>query len=290
MAGRFSFQSPGGDSSRPWFRVGQFDVTTTVLVTALGAASMFLWAASPPVGYRFALISDFVLEGQIWRLITWPLANEPTLWFVIGLAIFWYFGSQLEALMGRDRFAWFLGVVTVAPAIVAVLLGIDQAGFRPLQFVVFLVFIAQYPFARFFFGIPAWVLGVVFVGLEVLQLVGLRDTRGLLFLLITLIIAAVTARSFGLLEGLAFIPAVPLPGSRRQRAPRRARRSKRTPRPSRSATAGVIDGPWAPPQAADQDSLQRELDALLDKIAAGGMDSLTSGEKRRLNELSKKLR
>ena len=33
-----------------------------------------------------------------------------------------------------------------------------------------------------------------------------------------------------------------------------------------------------------------KLDELLDKISAGGMDSLSSAEKRRLNELSKKLR
>ncbi len=41
-----------------------------------------------------------------------------------------------------------------------------------------------------------------------------------------------------------------------------------------------------PPSLADQE----ELDALLDKIGATGMDSLTSGEKKRLNDLSKRLR
>ena len=61
-----------------------------------------------------------------------------------------------------------------------------------------------------------------------------------------------------------------------------------------------MDGPWqstlppppsrppskAPPATADQ----AELDALLDKIGASGMDSLTGSEKKRLNELSKRLR
>ena len=41
----------------------------------------------------------------------------------------------------------------------------------------FLVFIAEYPFARFFFGIPAWAIGAVIVGIEVLQLLGDRDER-----------------------------------------------------------------------------------------------------------------
>ena len=35
---------------------------------------------------------------------------------------------------------------------------------------------------------------------------------------------------------------------------------------------------------------QHELDALLDKTSAGGLDSLSRPEKDRLNELSKKLR
>ncbi len=38
----------------------------------------------------------------------------------------------------------------------------------------FLVFIAEYPFARFFFGIPAWAIGAVIVGIQVLQYLGLR--------------------------------------------------------------------------------------------------------------------
>ena len=41
-------------------------------------------------------------------------------------------------------------------------------------------------------------------------------------------------------------------------------------------------------RAADGD--QAELDELLDKISAQGMDGLTNDEKRRLNELSKRMR
>ena len=44
--------------------------------------------------------------------------------------------------------------------------------------------------------------------------------------------------------------------------------------------------PPPPPSAADQ----AELDALLDKIGAQGMDSLSKDEKQRLNDLSKRLR
>jgi hypothetical protein len=62
-------------------------------------------------------------------------------------------------------------------------------------------------------------------------------------------------------------------------------------RPARSAqrtSPSVVTGPWGgpPTNAADQ----HELDALLDKISAQGIDSLSKGEKQRLNELSKRLR
>ena len=42
--------------------------------------------------------------------------------------------------------------------------------------------------------------------------------------------------------------------------------------------------------SADAAAAQVELDELLDKISATGLDSLSTDEKRRLNELSKRLR
>ena len=48
--------------------------------------------------------------------------------------------------------------------------------------------------------------------------------------------------------------------------------------------------PQPPPKPVATAADQAELDALLDKIGAAGMDALSSSEKARLNELSKKLR
>jgi membrane associated rhomboid family serine protease len=290
MAGRFSFSLPENHSSRPWFRLGQLDVTTTVLVTLMCVAAMFVWAIDRSVLAWLALIPSRVLQGEIWRLVTWPIPTEPTLWTIITLAIFWYFGREIEGLLGRNRFAWFLLTLTLVPAVVATILNLPQAGIRPLQFAVFLVFIAQYPFARFFFGIPAWALGAVFVGLEVLQLVGMRNERGIVFLFVTIATAAITARSYGLATSLHWVPVLALPGSGTERAKpaKNPRRSGRSPRGT------VVDGPWPAPAPSfptpDSVAAQAELDMLLDKISASGLESLTGDEKRRLNELSKRLR
>jgi hypothetical protein len=294
MAGRFSFQMPERRGySTPWFTIGQLEVTTTVFATLAGAISMIMWSISPALVRAMALFPDRVTSGEVWRLFTWPLANRPDLWTIIGLAIFWYFGRELESITGRNRFAWFLGILTFVPAVVATFLSVPQAGFRPLQFSIFLVFIAQNPMARFFFGIPAWALGAMFLMLEILQLVGLRLGRSIVFLIVSLATAAIAARSYGLMERLNFIPTIALPGS--ESRTKKAASTPKAPKQPKAKKRGdkVVQGPWdAPsgPTAADRSLLQKEMDGLLDKISAQGMDALSLDEKRRLNELSKLLR
>jgi len=278
VAGRFTVSFPGRrDYDDPWFRIGTLDVTTTALVSFMVAASMFVWALAPNALSSLILMPDDIKNGQVWRLVTWPFYNEPTIWTVIGIAIFWMFGHQLERQVGRVRFAWFLFVLIVTAGAFGVLLDLPQAGFRSIEFAVLLVYIAEYPFVRFFYNIPGWVLGVVFVGIEVLQLIGLRDNRSLAFLFITLTIAALSARSFGMLTQYEWLPRL---GGGDKRKAKRVR--------TRGSTAAVVSGPWAGSPTATSD--QHELDALLDKISASGMDSLSRAEKQRLNELSKRLR
>jgi hypothetical protein len=51
----------------------------------------------------------------------------------------------------------------------------------------------------------------------------------------------------------------------------------------------VVAGPWAPPTP-NTSADQAEVDRLLDKISAQGIDALTADEKRRLKEASERLR
>lgn len=300
MAGRFSFSVPGRrNAGDPWFRIGTLDVNTTVLVVLLCVASMFVWALDSSIFENLELSPAAVRDGELWRLFTWPIVNEPTLWTVITIAIFWYFGREVEGMVGRTRFAFLLLLLTVVPGIFGVLLDIPLAGLEPIELAVFLVFIAEYPFARFFFGIPAWAIGAVIVGIQVLQYMGLRQTERIVLLFVTIATAALTARSMGLAQSLPWIPKIPWPGSG---GGGRKRRSS-----SRGSRGGgeVVTGPWSassrggptrgaplpqPPSVISNERDQAELDLLLDKISANGMDGLSADEKRRLNELSKRLR
>jgi membrane associated rhomboid family serine protease len=301
MAGRFSFSVPERrNASDPWFRIGTLDVNTTMLVVLASVASMFLWAFSQEAWSNLALIPDAVRSGEVWRLVTWPLANQPGLWPVLTVAIFWYFGREIEGLLGRSKFAVMLLLLAVIPGLAGVALDIADYSLAGVELAVFLVFIAEYPYARFFFGIPAWAIGAVIVGIQVLQYLGYRETERIFLLFLTIAVAALTARSMGLATNLPWIPKIPYPS--RAGGSRGSRRRKRAGRATRG---DVIDGPWGttsrsgpargstlpqPPRPTDDPRDQIELDHLLDKISANGMDGLTSDEKRRLNELSKRLR
>jgi membrane associated rhomboid family serine protease len=303
MAGRFSFSVPERrNAGDPWFRIGTLEVTTTVLVVLLCVVGMFIRAISLDAWLRLVLFPDLVRDGEVWRIITWPVANEAGLWPVITLAIFWYFGREIEGLLGRVRFGVLLLVLAVVPGLVGTAVDLPQAGLRPVELAVFLVFVAEYPYIRFFFGIPAWAIGAVFLGIEVLQLLGDRNEEGIIFLFVTIAAAAITTRSMGLLSSLPWIPAIPIGRSsaKRQSSRKRSGRSSK----KRGGGGEVVAGPWPssrpgpssssrlpqPPPTAEHLADQAELDSLLDKISDRGMDGLTSEEKRRLNELSKRMR
>ncbi|MFM2181983.1 MAG: hypothetical protein RJB61_277 [Actinomycetota bacterium] len=286
MAGRFSLSFPGRrDEDDPWFNIGGLAVTTSVLVPLLCVMSMFVWAVSPSLLVPFVLYPGDIAGGQVWRLVTWPLANGPDFWTVLLLAMLWYFGRELERMVGRRRYATLMVLLAVVPGIVASIAGVEMAGIRPVEIAVFCIFCAQFPDVRFWGAVPAWVFALVIVGIEALLLVGSRQGGGLLVLIASLATAALVSRRYGLLAAYAWIPQFGSPsGDGRPR-----RRQKRSSS-KRSGGQSVVQGPWEQPSQGLSAAEQLELDGLLDKTSAGGLDSLSRAEKARLNELSKKLR
>jgi hypothetical protein len=161
--------------------------------------------------------------------------------------------------------------------------------------------------------IPAPALAIVFVVVEMLRFSGHQVLGGVVFVFVGAVLSPILLRSFGMLSDLPQIPAVPLlaklvspsrrTGKARTTGPRRAPGSgmgskrpvdgpPRTSRPSTARTKAkgsdpstVVQGPW---DAKPVD--QRELDRLLDKIAAQGIDSLSADERKMLDEASRRLR
>ena len=146
-----------------------------------------------------------------------------------------------------------------------------------------MIFALDNPSAMFFFNIPAWIIALVFVGIEVLSLTGERAWNQLFLELLCIAVGLVGARQCGMVEVLHWIPRVTGGGDRRRPVEGRRRASSCRRRRRRSSPDR-----GAPVRTAATDQI--ELDTLLDKISASGMDSLSRAEKQRLNELSKRLR
>lgn len=274
MSGLFA---PRDNPSEPWFRLGRLEVTTVVLVVLVALASGLAWVADPALPNRLLYTPDAVAAGQVWRLFTWPFANDLSIWTVLTLALFWYFGTDLEGRIGHSRMAWLLvgmwASLTAAYTLVALLPGGGQglASLDFIEFLLLLLWIAEYPRRSFFFGIPAWVIGVILVGVRVLGLAAARDGAGLLSLLVSFAMVAVVARAVGLLGEYAWIPGRP-------KSPRPG--AVRGPRVSRSSA-----------RAASRHASDRErLDALLDQINAKGLNSLSESQRRELLKLRERLR
>ena len=303
MAGRFSYSRPERRGlNDPWFRIGEIDIGSAAFLASLCAISVLVYGlgdAGKRLLRRLALIPDDVWSGQVWRLVTWPLANgfdQRLLWTAVAIALLWYFGGRLEEQIGRTRMTVLLAALIVLPGIVGAVLDLPQAGVRSIEIAVLLIFIAEYPTIRFFFGIPAWVLGLVYVVTDLLQISADGTGDQLLFYLTSLVIAALAARAVGMLTAYPGIPQLPLPDSltgTRSSGPRRSARGR--VRGKGSGKPRVVEGPWSAPStpavpSPDAAAAQAELDGLLDKISESGLDSLSADEKRRLNELSKRLR
>ena len=175
---RWGIGRPGRGSEDGWFHLGSIEVTTTVLVVVLAIASVIEWAFEGnlgPVQSHLYLDPDSVVSGQLWRVLTWPIAYPGGIGLldVFAIFIFWYFGTEIESLLGKKKMAWFLGLITVGLGLLWVavvelstLYG-TLSSLNQLELMVLLVFIAEYPGRRFFFNIPGWVIGAVIIGISV---------------------------------------------------------------------------------------------------------------------------
>ena len=284
-----------GYSDDPWFRIAGFPVSTTAFVVGLGVVSMIIWGIEGRFGPMFrelVLVSEnyqlgSVLEGDIWRLVTWPVPNEPHFWTIILFAIFYMLGSQIESLLGRWRFAFFLVALTLIPAVIVTAVeaatGINGyvAGLRMVEVGVLVAFAAQYAQARFWPGIPGWVIAVVIVGLDAIQALGNRNWFALIVLACTVAVALFGIRAFGYATHLTWIPKLSMAASSSG-----STSGARSNRPRRRTRGG--EHLRAVPTA--DEPVSPEIDALLDQVASQGLESLSRKQRKQLEAHARRLR
>ncbi len=245
-----------------------------------------------------ALTRSGLLKGYLWQLITFQFLHGGVIHLLFNLIAFWWLGRFCENLLGRTRF-------------VVALLGCGVVG-GLFQGALMIVAPGHFGFATV--GASAGVSGLlaIFALLsrnQELHLYGLIPIRAivLLYALIayslfsTLVPApgggvAHAAHLGGLLAGVAWIKLgwhhdyIHPPWERWVAAwrERRSRRPVRLPRPSpvaasvvgRSGAARKETGSAAARPLGPTEFISREVDPILDKIAAHGIHSLTDDEKR----------
>lgn len=263
----------GGRAADPWFKVGNVEFGTTMVVIAVGVLSMLVSVFTGASGNASAMDSLAyspwsLAQGEVWRPFTWPLVNYLGLWTILNLFFFWVFGTELESQLGRKKMAHLLLGIWAAMTVAATLVGLAfssgtwLAGLGMIQFIVLLLWICEYPNRPFFFGIPAWVVGAVLLALQLLSPIGRADWVGLFSMLLSLVAVAVIARRLGLLHEFAWIPGAP----KRNKPTREQKKAAKTRQ-----------------QKAND---QQKLDQLLDKISAGGgVDALSASERQELMRL-----
>lgn len=319
VARRFQLSVPKrrGDDD-PWFRIGSLDVTTTVLAICLNVAVMVVYAVDKASLIRLIMARQLVTNGEVWRLVTWPFATVPTLNAAFMLGFFWFVGRDLEGQFGRVRFAKFLA--TIAGVVLLLALALDEplGGFRLIVTAAFIAYIAENPRRPFFFGIPAWILGAVYVGIDVLQFTSDRQSKLIVLLFGAIGTALILLRGYGWGSEVPWVPRVQIPPIlggpvRPGGSPGRSVKGTKTsaakgPKPAKrrrgSGGATVVTGPWgesgtgsatdaagaSPRLPRTGPVTQADVDLVLDKVAANGLASLTEDERAVLEHASRTLR
>ncbi len=138
------------------------------------------------------------------------------------------------------------------------------------------------------------VVVAVLLAIQVLSLLGQRESTELVLLVVGVAVVVLMLRSLGLGSDLpAWLPRLPLPGLNR------GRRKVTTPKPRgtsapparrRRPNLTVVPDEPAPGASTPREPTPAEVDAVLDKISASGIGSLTPEERQILEAHSRRRR
>lgn len=212
--------------------------------------------------------SGQVLHGEIWRVVTYGLVNEPSLWFVLSMLMLVWFGRDVERSLGRRTFLIFYGCAYLLTPLLFTLLGLrwpSALAGQPRTFALFIAFATLHPDAPMFaLNITAKWVAAIMAGIYALIALNNRDPLSLVSLLAT------TGFAFAFIryqQGRIELPQLNL--------------FRRGPKLRLLPDLKKGDNPTT--KTARQTSSMAEVDALLDKIAQSGMGSLTTKERAKLD-------
>ncbi len=279
------------DEARRW----QWSASV-VLMVGISVAFVLQQFLATGLIYRWlALSKDGLLAGHVWQLLTFQFLHG-NFWHLVGnLLGIWFFGRFIEQRLGAANFLKLYFASGLAGGLLQGLLGL----------------VIEDRFGGPVIGASAGVVGL-FAAFAMLEpnaeilLWFILPVKARLFLIFSLVVAvafmvlpttggiAHTAHLGGLLAGMAFIHwrfyQHPL-FARRKRATR-----PRARQPEFAKTASASGSYWITPAAASEpevvppeEFISREVDPILDKISAHGIQSLTERERKILEAARKQM-
>lgn len=237
---------------------------------------------------------NLVLEGQIWRLLTYAFLHDTTTLFhlLFNMLFLWWFGSDLEALYGPREFAFFYLTSAVIGGLGHVVYHVMQGSTHvpclgasgavsALLVLCALHFPTRIIWLFLFLPVPIWLLAVFHVVGDAFELLGGRHTT-------TAVSVHLAGAAFAALYyqfHLHLSGVLDLFKRRRYRAKPNLRIYQ--PESDKEPVSVPVGGP-------DLDEhLEAKLDAVLEKVARFGQASLTDNERKillRASEIYKRRR
>lgn len=248
---------------------------TTLLVAAIVVGLIF--SAIAGAGNAFALFGFipalFWQHGQVWRLVSYLIVDQVSFFTIFNLLFLYSFGRDCEQEMGRGRYAVFLGLLVLTPALIATLLwlaglGGGVSGSIHLAMGLVIAFATMYPNVTWWAEIPVKFVAIGCVFLAAVGHLSQRDQIGLGSTLAT------CAVSYGYIRGIraGIFSSLSLPELFRRKPKLR-----------------VLEGGDQSRKAKPVAGATGDVDALLDKIARDGLHSLTAAERARLEAAREQL-
>lgn len=293
-----------GDSERMFASLGRWSATVWLIVItcAVFLAQVVTRDISPPGitkwgAYDYWKISD----GEVWRLLTAIFLHDTRglLHLVFNMLMLYWFGRTLEERYGSREFILFYIIAGTAANLGYFLLqvaGMEKTiaiGASGAVTAVMVLYALHYPRQQvllfFVIPMPIWGVVVLFIGLDVLGVLGVRQgPTAFAVHLLGALLGFLYYRS-----GIRFSGLVPS-RSRDARVPSRPR-LRVVPmdedEPGRAPPPEEPDEPVAAPR--HEEALESKLDRVLEKVSQHGQESL-SGEEReilfRASEVYKKRR
>jgi membrane associated rhomboid family serine protease len=271
---------------------------TTILMAVIAVC----FCAQQLISFRFiedylALSASGLKRGFVWQLLSFQFLHDGLLHFLFNLVTLWSFGRVLEYRLGARRFLWayFLAGVSGGALQTALALALPSV------------------YGGYLFGASAGICGLmaVFCLLEpdVPIFPFFLKARYVLVLLVGVAVALIifpvgprishAAHLGGLLVGVLWVKLgwqhdyVVMPWERWLARLRRSRPARR--QPELVSTAAQKGAAWRTsrarpePEPAPEEFISQQVDPILDKISAQGIQSLTEAERKVLEAARKKM-